>query len=44
LGGRWRFTKDYSVGVTGTIQKRWSNQQFNSFTQAIVGIDVKAVF
>lgn len=44
IGGRWKLTQDYSVGVSAGLQRRWSNQAFNSFTQALIGIDFKAAF
>jgi hypothetical protein len=43
-GGRWKLTQDYSVGVSAGLQRRWSNRSFNSFTQALIGIDFKAAF
>jgi hypothetical protein len=44
LGGRWKFTRGYSLGVNAGIQRRWSNAAFGNFTQALIGIDVKATF
>jgi hypothetical protein len=44
IGGRWKLTQNYSVGVSAGLQRRWSNQSFNSFTQALIGIDFKAAF
>jgi hypothetical protein len=44
LGGRWKFTRGYSVGANAGIQRRWSNVAFGSFTQALISIDLKATF
>ncbi len=44
VGARWKFTQVYSVGLTGIIQHRNSNLSINSFTRAVIGIDVKAAF
>jgi len=44
VGGRWKFTEVYSVGVTGLIQHRSSNQRGNDFTRTVIGVDFKAAF
>jgi hypothetical protein len=44
VGGRWKFTPEYSVGASAGLQRRWSNQAFSSFTQALIAIDLKAAF
>jgi hypothetical protein len=44
VGARWKFTQVYSVGLSGTIQHRTSDQSINSFTRAVVGVDLKAAF
>ena len=44
LGARWKFTQVYSVGVSGEIQHRSSDLNINSFTRALVAVDVRAAF
>jgi len=44
LGARWKFTQVYSVGVSGEIQHRSSNLDVNSFTRALVAVDLRAGF
>ncbi len=44
LGARWKFTQVYSVGVSGEIQHRSSNLNVNSFTRALIAVDVRAAF
>jgi hypothetical protein len=44
VGVRWALTQTYSLGATAGIQHRFSNQIDNSFTRALIAINLKASF
>jgi len=44
LGVRWALTQVYSLEGTAEIQHRFSNQVNNSFTRALIAVNLKASF
>ena len=44
LGLKWAFMQNYSLETTGEIQHRLSNEANNSFTRALIAVNLKASF